>query len=155
MLGGTSGGEVITLDPESGGGVWSPGGGGFSVNVAVTDLAVSMVTTQPPVPAHASLQPAKLHPADGVGVRVTAVPSSYTAEHGDPQAVPCGLLVTVPLPFVRTDSGCWATNVADTVVVWLIVTLHVPGPEHPPPLHPPNRELPLGVAVRSTPVPGS
>ena len=77
MLGGTSG-EVIGAGPESEGGVPSPPPpvGGFSVKFAVTNRAVSMVTTQPPAPVHASLHPVKLHPAAGAAFRVTAVPWS-------------------------------------------------------------------------------
>ena len=44
------------------------------VNVAVTDFAVSMLTTHAPVPVHAPDQPANVDPTDGVAVRVTVVP---------------------------------------------------------------------------------
>ena len=46
------------------------------VNVAVTDLAPSIVTTHAPVPEHAPLQPAKTDAESGVAVRVTCVPAS-------------------------------------------------------------------------------
>ena len=44
------------------------------MKVAVTDLAVSMVTTQIPVPEHPEPdQPVKVEPEDAVAVRVTTV----------------------------------------------------------------------------------
>src|SRR5919108_1744142 len=47
------------------------------MNVAVTDLAASIVTTQVPVPGHAgSDQPPNLEPDAAVAVRVTTVPWS-------------------------------------------------------------------------------
>jgi hypothetical protein len=46
-----------------------------NVNVAVTDCAALMVTTQEAVPVHAPLHPVKTEPADGVAVSVTDVPA--------------------------------------------------------------------------------
>ena len=46
-----------------------------SVKVAVADCAALIVTTHVPVPLHAPLQPAKVDPAAGVAVSVTAVPA--------------------------------------------------------------------------------
>jgi hypothetical protein len=43
-------------------------------NVAVTDLAASIVTLQEPLPVHAPLQPVKVAPEEAVAVRVTEVP---------------------------------------------------------------------------------
>ena len=48
----------------------------IGVNVAVTDLAASIVTLHAPVPEQAPLQPAKVAPASGVAVSVTTVPGS-------------------------------------------------------------------------------
>ena len=42
------------------------------------------------------------------------------------------------------------SNVALTVVVEVSVTVHVPVPEQPPPLHPANVEPEAGAAVRVT-----
>jgi len=48
----------------------------WTVNVAVTVLALSTVTLQVPVPEHAPLHPAKTEKAAGVAVRVTLEPSA-------------------------------------------------------------------------------
>lgn len=68
------------------------------LNVAVTDLAASMVTVQVPVPEQAPLQPTKTELAVGVAVRVTWVPASKVAEQVAPQLIPAGEEMTVPLP---------------------------------------------------------
>jgi hypothetical protein len=44
------------------------------------------------------LQPANDDPAAGVAVSVTLMPKVKLAEHVAPQAIPRGLLVTVPAP---------------------------------------------------------
>ena len=46
-----------------------------NVNVAVTDCAALMVTTQEAVPVHAPLHPVNTEPAAGVAVSVTGVPA--------------------------------------------------------------------------------
>jgi hypothetical protein len=48
----------------------------FKVNVAVTDFAASMVTTQAPEPVQAPAQEVKVDPLAGSGVSVTTVPWS-------------------------------------------------------------------------------
>jgi len=50
------------------------GGGPLRLNVAVTDLAASIVTVQLPAPAQAPLQPVKVESALGAAVSVTMVP---------------------------------------------------------------------------------
>ena len=50
------------------------GGGGTRLKAAVTVSSASVVIEQVPVPVQAPDQPAKLEPAAGVAVRVTAVP---------------------------------------------------------------------------------
>src|SRR5206468_7160643 len=68
-----------------------------TANVAVTEVAAFSVTIQVPVPEQPPpLQPEKVEPAVGVAVKVTAVPLANGAEHVAPQAMPDGLLVTVP-----------------------------------------------------------
>ena len=69
------------------------------VKVAVTEVAALTVTVQVPAPAHPPpLQPANVEPVAAAAVKVTAVPLVYEAEHVEPQSMPAGLLVTVPLP---------------------------------------------------------
>jgi len=66
--------------------------------VAVTLLAADIVTVQVPVPEQAPDQPVKVEPLVAVAVRVTLVPEAYSAPHVDPQLMPAGLEVTVPVP---------------------------------------------------------
>jgi hypothetical protein len=47
---------------------------GAELKIAVTDWSEFMVTEQAPVPVQAPLQPPKVEPAAGVGVRSTTVP---------------------------------------------------------------------------------
>ena len=57
------------------------------------------VTTQAPVPEHPPpLQPPKIEPEAALAVRVTPLPLAKLPEQLAPQAIPAGLLVTVPLP---------------------------------------------------------
>src|SRR5436309_2100218 len=112
---------------------------------------------QVPVPEQPPpLQPEKVDPAVGVAVKVTAVPLANGAEHVAPQAMPAGLLATVPAPAPALVSvrvkDCTA-NVAVTEVAAFSVTMQVPVPEQPPPLQPVKVELASGVAVRVTAVP--
>jgi hypothetical protein len=73
--------------------------GGIGVNIAVTDLVVSMVTVQGPVPVQTPPdQPKKTVSAAGVAVNVTDVPLAYEAEQVAPQLIPLGVEVTVPDP---------------------------------------------------------
>src|SRR6266850_7627230 len=69
------------------------------MKVAVTEAAAVIVTTQVPVPVQPPpLQPVKVEPAAGAAVSVTIVPVVNDAEQVVPQAMPAGVLVTVPLP---------------------------------------------------------
>lgn len=74
------------------------GGGAAWVNVAVTEVFAEMVSLHEPVPEQAPPQPPKVDPFVGVGVRVTSVPSSKSALQLDPQFIPVGVLLTVPVP---------------------------------------------------------
>ncbi|NKE70328.1 hypothetical protein MNODULE_06195 [Nitrospiraceae bacterium HYJII51-Mn-bac16s-1-B09] len=76
----------------------------FSVNVAVTDLAASMVTTQGPVPVQAPDHPVKSVSSAGAVVRVTVVAALKNAEQLLPQSMPAGeeVMVPVPLPSLLT-----------------------------------------------------
>lgn len=68
------------------------------LNVAVTDSADVIVTTQLPVPLQAPLQPANTDPLVGTSVSVTTVPLAKFAVQVCVQLIPAGLLVTVPVP---------------------------------------------------------
>jgi hypothetical protein len=70
----------------------------FAVKFALTDFAASRDTLQAPVPLQAPLQPAKVDPESGVAVKLTTVPLSKSAEQLEPQEIPAGVLVTVPVP---------------------------------------------------------
>ena len=69
------------------------------MNVAVTARAWSTVTVQVgDALVQAPLQPMKLEPAAAIAVSVTVAPFVKSASQVAPQAIPAGLLVTVPLP---------------------------------------------------------
>jgi len=112
----------------------------------------------PTRPAHAPDHPANVDPAVAVAVSVTDVPLGKLAEHVEPQLIPEGLLVTVPVPVPAsvTASGTGGTvvvvNVAETDVFPEMVTLQVSVPLHAPPQ--PVKLIPEpAVAVRATLVP--
>ena len=64
----------------------------------MTDLAASIVTEHVPVPLHAPYHPPKLELLSGTAVKVTSVPAVYTSVQSDPQLMPEGEEVTMPLP---------------------------------------------------------
>jgi hypothetical protein len=100
---------------------------------------------------------------------VMAVPDGNVALQVEPQAIPAGVLETLPdeLPFrtrvtvsVKVPDGGGggggddaALNTAVTVTLDEMATLQVPVPEQPPPLQPANTEPEAGVAVNVTVVP--
>ena len=110
---------------------------GIRVKSAVTDSTWFMVTVQVPVPEQPPPdQPAKLDPVAGEAVKVTLVPWSKLAEHVEPQLIPVGLEVTVPLPLPDFDTlkvyvGT-GSNVAVTASAWFMVTVHEPLPLQAP-----------------------
>ncbi len=125
-------------------------------NVAVMLVAPEMVVVQVPVPPQPPpLQPVKTLFASGVAVRVTLLPEANRALQVAPQVIPAGLEVTVPVPVpaLVTVSKYVGMNVAVTLVEPVIVTVQVPVPLQPPPLHPVNAMFASGVAVRVTLVP--
>jgi hypothetical protein len=79
-------------------------GPGGTLNVAVTDFTVSIVTKQVPVPEQTPDQPAKVDPLLGVAVSVTWVPLVKLAEQVAPQLTPAGFDVTVPVPVPVFDT---------------------------------------------------
>jgi hypothetical protein len=79
---------------------------GIGLNVAVTFLTAFIVTAQlVEVPVQAPPQPPNVYPLAGVAVRITFSPLEKSAEHVDPQLIPAGTLVTVPLPLWLIDSA--------------------------------------------------
>src|SRR3989442_1378136 len=109
---------VLITDPAP-----APAGGMVNrkvgVKVAVTVVAEETAPPQAPVRVQPPpLQPMKAEPAAGFAVRVTTVPLTKLAEQLAPQAMPAGLLVTVPeaAPAVATVSTKVGVKVAVTVV---------------------------------------
>jgi hypothetical protein len=131
-----------------------------ALKLAETLFAASIVTTQVvEALAHAPPQPPNVLFWPGVAVSVTVVPDTSEAEHVPGQSMPPTLDVTdpVPVPPVVTVSvklgGSGGSNVAVTLRAALIVTVQLPVPEQPLPLHP-AKVLPfVGVAVSVTAVP--
>ncbi|PYM76868.1 MAG: hypothetical protein DME03_07795 [Candidatus Rokuibacteriota bacterium] len=72
---------------------------GGGEKVALTVVAVVSVSAQAPEPVHPPPnQPMKTQPAAGVAVSDTDVPEAKLAAQLDPQSMPPGVLVTVPVP---------------------------------------------------------
>jgi len=122
------------------------------VAVIVTEQVVA-------VPEHAPDQPEKVA-VPGCSVNVTGVPSVYVAEQvPDPaeQLIPPTSDVTDPFPVTDTVSVYvgFNANVAVTLFAAVIVTTHVPVPEHPPPDQPENVESGLADADNVTVVPSA
>jgi len=126
---------------------------GITEKAAVTFLAALIVTVQVPVPLQAPLQPSKVEPAVALAVNVTLVPLEKLTEQVEPQLIPAGDDVTVPLPLVVTAKaklfGGVTENVAVTFFAEFIVTLQVPVPLHAPP-HPSKVEPAVALAVNTT-----
>ena len=125
------------------------------LKAAVTDRAVLMVTVQVPVPEQPSpLQPVNVDPVEAEAVSVTIVLYGYDSEQSDPQLMPAGSLVTVPLPVpVLIAESIWlpgALKVAVTFLAAFIVTVQDPVPEQPSPFQPPNVEGAVAVGVKVT-----
>ena len=70
-----------------------------TLNSAPTDVFCVRVTVQALLPLHAPVQPVKVEVWLGVAVRVICVPLAKLALQVDPQLIPEGWLVIVPLPF--------------------------------------------------------
>ena len=68
------------------------------LNVAVTDRACVIDTVQAAVPVQAPLQPANVDPLAAAGVSVTEEPLLKLAVQVEPQLMPAGDEVTVPVP---------------------------------------------------------
>jgi hypothetical protein len=120
-------------------------------------LAVS-VTAQLSMPLHPPPDhPAKVEPLAAAAVSVTFVPDLKLAVQVEPQSMPEGLLVTVPVPLppgvtVSMKLGILA-KVAFTVESAVTVTSHFLVPLHPSPDQPLNDDPAEADAVRVTIVP--
>lgn len=132
----------------------------MAAKLAVTVVSEFSVTVQLPVPVQPPPdQPANVEPASAVAVSVTCAPAVNVFEQVEPQLMPAGPLVTLPepVPDSLTLSVCVSAGIALKVAVmaWsaLIVTVHVPVPEQPPPDQPAKLDPDVGVAVRWTTVP--
>ena len=66
--------------------------------MAVTDVLAVSVKLQVAVPLQAPDHPANVPLPLGFAVSVTAVPLAKFALHVEPQLIPAGLLVIVPVP---------------------------------------------------------
>ena len=120
-------------------------------------VAPARVVTQTPVPVQPPpLQPAKEEPDPGVASNVTGVPLRKVETQMAPQAIPLGVLVTVPLPLPSRATvsvvDCTA-KFAVSVVAAASVTTQAPVPEHPAPLQPVKTEPEPATAVRVVAVP--
>ena len=128
-----------------------------SVNEAVTeDAALMDIVHVVPVPEQPPLQPVNVEPVAGVAVSVTEVPEEKLAEQVLPHAIPPGLLVTAPAPeppFPMVNVKDCSANVALTDAAAAMLTVQVPVPEQPPPVHPVNVDPAAGEALSVTEVP--
>jgi hypothetical protein len=71
---------------------------GAAERVAPTAVSLSRVRVHGAVPEHAPVHAIKVEPSLGFAVSVTDVPVAKLALHVEPQLIPAGALVTVPVP---------------------------------------------------------
>ena len=124
------------------------------VKVAVQVFA-AVIVTEPSVQSAFPLQPAKVDPVAGVGVKVTTLPEAYDSVQSVPQFTPVGLLVTPPFPVFVT------VNMAEVVVVVVKVAVQVfavvivtePSVQSAFPLQPAKVDPVAGVGVKVTTLP--
>ena len=128
------------------------------LNVAVTARAAVIDVVHAPVPVHAPLHPANVEPLAAAAVSVTDVPLAKLALHVEPQLMPAGDDVTVPVPvpaFVTVSANVVAEllNVAVTARAAVIDTVQAPVPVHAPD-QPANvePEAAAGVSVTDAPL---
>jgi len=128
----------------------------LTLNVAVTEVLLSKVTLQVPVPLQAPPHPPKMALAAGVAVSVTFVPNLKAASQVEGQLIPAGALVTVPVPvplnFTLSIGDEPTLKVAVTELSPFKVTVQVLAPPQAP-SHPANVAPAAGSAVRVTWVP--
>jgi hypothetical protein len=133
-------------------------------NVAVTDLADCIVTTQrEPEAASHPRQPRNTLPSFAAAERVTTVLQSYAAEQTAPQLISVALggleaEVTVPFPMpplVTLSMNCWSAKVAVTHFAASIVTVQVAPETASHPAHPTSSDPTSACAVSVTTVPAA
>jgi len=128
-----------------------------SRNEAVTDLARFVATVQVwPETVSQPVHPVNPDNRAGLAVSVTTTLLAYDAEHVDPQSIPAGLDVTVPLPrpaLLTVSVKYWRLKVAVTDLAAVTLTVQVVPDAESQPLHPPKREPLFGTAVSVTVVP--
>jgi hypothetical protein len=114
-----------------------------------------VIVTVELVPVASPDHPPNTDDEPGVAVNVTLVPDANWYEHVDPQLIPAGFDVTVPVPtpdfvIVRVYGilNVAVTFLLEFIVIVIIVLVPVASPDHPP-----NVEDELGVAVNVTLVP--
>ena len=66
--------------------------------MAVTEASAPIVMLHAPVPLQLPVHPANVDPELGAALSVTAVPLANVAPQVDPQLIPAGVLVTLPVP---------------------------------------------------------
>ena len=129
-------------------------GGGIAANMVSISYACPPATLSWHVlPEHAPLKPEKLYPEAADADSVSPVPSLKLAVQVPGQAIPAGLLITVPLPDTVTETcaGGIARKVAETEVSLDKTIRHDEPRQAPPKLL--NVYPETGVAVRDTAVP--
>src|SRR6056297_3279057 len=123
-------------------------------NVAVTERAWSMATTQGPVPEQSPDQPTKFAPGAGCACSTTFSAGrndALQAEAG--QSMPAGVLVTAPGPLTATSSGFVAMKLAETARGPSMEIVHAPSPlQSPAQLSNANPDAGIAVSVTSVPV---
>ena len=77
------------------------------LKVAVADWFAFIVSVQVPLPLQTPDHPAKKAPLAGTAVSFTLVPELKDAVQVGEQAIPAGLLVTVPLALPASSTVNW------------------------------------------------
>ena len=128
------------------------------MKLAVTDLAAFIVTVHvAPLTASHPVHPLNSDTPVGVAVSVTAVPTTYASEQSEPQLIPAGLEVTVPLPRTTLLTAVvsvkrFRSKLAVTDFAAVMRTVHVAPDVELQPVQPTNTEFAAGEAVSVTDV---
>ena len=129
------------------------------VKLAVTLLAVLMVTVQVPVPEQAPLQPVKVEPTSGAAdkISVCALEKEILQEALDEgqKTLPDAPPEIAPLPVPALLNVRMAEKFAVTSLAASMVTVQVVADPVQAPLQPLNNAPALGVAVKVTTVLGA